>query len=50
MDKIESSLVQYIILLVKSLCRGRFLVAVYGAFRDVLLYYVEMYLLVWAVR
>jgi hypothetical protein len=39
---------------VKYVCRGPFLVAVYGVFilcRDVLLHYVEMYyLLVWAVR
>ena len=46
MDKIESFIGEYyVILLVKSVCRGLFLVDAYGVFilrTDVLLYYVEM--------
>jgi hypothetical protein len=45
MDKIIFFSGEYIIILVKSVCRGPFVVAVYGVFnlrRDVLLHYVEM--------
>jgi hypothetical protein len=44
---------EYSIILVKLVCRGPFLLSVYGVFilrRDVLLHDVEIHLLVWAVR
>ena len=45
MDKIESFSGEYIIIIVKSVCYGPFLVDAYGVFilcRDVLLHYVEI--------